>query len=48
MQTISLIVLAICIHYAIEYFEEANKIECPSYCEVDHQHIKLETKVYGN
>ena len=39
MDTLMLIILAVSLHYALDYLDEMNKIDCPSYCEVDHKHV---------
>ena len=38
METLVLIILAISLHYALDYLGDVNKIDCPDYCEVDHEH----------
>ena len=37
--TIVYVVLAVALHYTLEYFGNLNQIGCPPYCEVDHKHI---------
>ena len=34
-----IIILAIFLHYAIEYGSSLGDYSCPSYCEVKHEHI---------
>tara|TARA_Y100000310_G_scaffold254681_1_gene261823 strand:+ start:435 stop:575 length:141 start_codon:yes stop_codon:yes gene_type:complete len=38
METLVLIVFAVALHYTLDYLGERNKIDCPPYCEVDHEH----------
>ena len=39
--TIAILVLAVGLHYALEYMSNLNNSDysCPTYCEVDHEHI---------
>ena len=39
METLVLIILAISLHYALDYLGDLNEIDCPDYCEVDHEHV---------
>ena len=39
MDTLVLIIFAVSLHYALDYLDELNKIDCPPYCEVDHEHV---------
>ena len=42
--TIALLVLAVGLHYALEYSINYSDYECPTYCETDHEHIKKKEK----
>tara|TARA_R100001082_G_C4319512_1_gene140474 strand:- start:584 stop:742 length:159 start_codon:yes stop_codon:yes gene_type:complete len=39
-EDIALIIIAILIHYGIEFGKDMGDYSCPSYCEVKHEHIK--------
>ena len=44
--TIAILVLAVGLHYVLEYTTDINNsnYSCPSYCEVDHEHLIKENK----
>ena len=44
--TIAILVLAVGLHYALEYMSDPDNsnYSCPSYCEVEHEHIISKNK----
>ena len=50
--TIAILVFAVGLHYALEYMSnpDNSNYSCPSYCEVEHEHIisKNKTSVIPN
>ena len=42
---IILIFVAVAIHYISDYMSKNPEYKCPSYCEVDHEHLPINEEV---